>query len=207
MMKHASSLLGDAMESANNPHDGIVRVYKPVRYDMGGFDESVHPEVHGMHRAAQWFVNDILNKQRPRRWLSLLGASGVGKTHLAEAVAAILKKERPSWLVQCWKWQKVVSIYRDGDFGIVEHLVENPYVLVLDDIGAENTTEAVRSMLVRIADGRLGKWTLWTSNLLSDDIGKTIDVRIASRMYRGDNVVCEVENAPDYCFERKRRLS
>lgn len=159
------------------------------------------------HRAAQWFVNDILNKQRPRRWLSLLGASGVGKTHLAEAVAAILKKERPGWLVQCWKWQKVVSIYRDGDFGIVEHLVENPYVLVLDDIGAENTTEAVRSMLVRIADGRLGKWTLWTSNLLSDDIGKTIDVRIASRMYRGDNVVCEVENAPDYCFERKRRLS
>ena len=80
-------------------------------------------------------------------------------------------------------------------------------VLILDDIGAENTTEAVRSMLVRIADGRLGKWTLWTSNLLSDDIGKTIDVRIASRMYRGDNVVCEVENAPDYCFERKRRLS
>ena len=92
MMKHVSSLLGDAMGSANNPHDGIVRGYKPVRYDMGGFDESVHPEVHSMHRAAQWFVNDILNKQRPRRWLSLLGASGVGKTHLAEAVAAILKK-------------------------------------------------------------------------------------------------------------------
>lgn len=207
MMKHVSSLVGDAMESAHHLHDGVVREYKPIRYDMGGFDESVHSEVNVMHREAQWFVNDVLNKQRPRRWLSLLGASGVGKTHLAEAVTGILKRERPDWLVQCWKWQKVVSIYRDGDFGIVEHLAENPYVLVLDDIGAENTTEGVRSMLVRIADGRLGKWTLWTSNLLSDDIGKRVDVRVASRMYRGDNVVCEVEDAPDFCFERKRRLS
>lgn len=204
------SVIGDAASNAmNNPLGRIVRDYKPVRYDFGGFDESVHQEVHAMHREAQWFVNDVLNKQRPRRWLSLLGVSGVGKTHLAEAVTAILKKERPEWLVQCWKWQKVVAIYRDGDYGIVEHLVDNPYVLILDDIGAENTTEAVRSMLVRIADGRLGKWTMWTSNLLSDDIGKQIDVRIASRMYRGDNVVCEVEHAPDYCFERynKRRLS
>ena len=38
----------------------IVRNYKPVRYDMGGFDERVHPEVQAMHRDAQWFSNDVV---------------------------------------------------------------------------------------------------------------------------------------------------
>ena len=41
--------------------NGIVRNYKPVRYDMGGFDERVHPEVQAMHREAQWFINDVVN--------------------------------------------------------------------------------------------------------------------------------------------------
>lgn len=206
MIKNIADLMSQDMESGDyKPHVGIVRDYKPVRYDMGGFEESVHPEVFAMHREAQWFVNDVLNKQRPRRWLSLLGASGVGKTHLGKAIIDVLKKELKHLLVQWWPWQEVVTMYRNGEYGIVEHLVHNPHVLLLDDIGAENITNPVRAMLTRIADGRLEKWTIWTSNLLSDHIGTEIDVRIASRMYRGDNVVCEVEKAPDYCYERKRR--
>lgn len=185
--------------------DGIVRSYKPVRYDMEGFDQRVHPEVQTMHREVQWFINDVVNKVRPRRWLSLLGASGVGKTHLAEAVAAILKKERPGWLVQCWKWQKVVSMLRAGDWAFVEYLIKEVDVLILDDVGAENTTPAILSALNRVVDGRLGKWTMITSNLLPDNIRETLDARIASRLYRGNNVVCRVKDAPDYCFEMYRR--
>ena len=176
--------------------DGIVRSYKPVRYDMGGFDERVHPEVQAMHREAQWFINDVVNKVRPRRWLSLLGASGIGKTHLAEAARDALFKERPSLPIQFWKWQKVVSMLRSGDWA---------FVLILDDVGAENTSPAILSALNRVVDGRLGKWTMITSNLLPKHIGEHLDARIASRLYRGNNVVCQVNAAPDYCFERYKR--
>ena len=57
----------------------------------------------------------------------------------------------------------------------------------------------------RQVDGRLGKWTMLTSNLLPKHIGEHLDARIASRLYRGENVVCRVEDAPDYCFERYMR--
>lgn len=185
--------------------DGIVRNYKPVRYDMGGFDETVHPEVQAMHREVQWFVNDVVNKVRPRRWLSLLGASGIGKTHLAEAARDALIHERPTLPIQFWKWQKVVSMLRSGDWAFVEYLVKEVYVLILDDVGAENTTPSILSALNRVVDGRLGKWTIFTSNLLPDNIRETLDARIASRLYRGNNVVCRVKDAPDYCFEMYKR--
>ena len=65
MMDDIQHLAGQV--SAVPSQDGIVRSYKPVRYDMGGFDESVHPEVQAMHREVQWFINDVVNKVRPRR--------------------------------------------------------------------------------------------------------------------------------------------
>lgn len=203
MMDDIQRLAGQV--SVMPSQDGIVRSYKSVRYDMGGFDESVHPEVQAMHREVQWFINDIVNKVRPRRWLSLLGASGVGKTHLAEAARDALTKSRPTLPIQLWKWQKVVSMLRSGDWAFIEYLVKEVYVLILDDIGAENTSPAILSALNRVVDGRLGKWTMLTSNLLPVHIGEHLDARIASRLYRGNNVVCQVKNAPDYCFERYMR--
>lgn len=182
---------------------GIVRHYRPIRFDMNGFNETVHPEVQAMHREVQWFVNDVVNKVRPRRWLSLLGASGVGKTHLAMAARNALGKERPMLPIQFWKWPKVVSMLRSGDWAFVEYLVKDVCVLILDDVGAENSSPAILSALNRIVDGRLGKWTMMTSNLLPDNIREHLDARIASRLFRGKNVVCQVENAPDYSFERR----
>lgn len=188
--------------AALNPQ-GITRNYKPIRYNLNGFDADCHPEVHAMHREAQWLVNDVLNKVRPRRWLSLLGASGVGKTHLALACRDVIRQARPSWLVQGWKWPRVCSILRAGDWGFAEYLIHDVDVLVLDDVGAENTTPAILSALNRIADGRLNKWTIWTSNLTADDINTQLDARIASRLYRGNNVVCTAVDAPDYCHAKR----
>lgn len=196
--------IGEIINEPGAP-GGIVRNYTPVRYDFGGFVEGVHPEVKLMHREAQWFVNDVVNKVRPRRWLSMLGASGVGKTHLAEAISTTIKAKATHLFTQCWKWQNIVSKLRNGDYGITDHLLSVVDVLILDDVGAENKSELVRSHLNRIADGRLGKWTVITSNLLPDDIGQQIDVRITSRLYRAGNVVCTVKEAPDYSYELYKR--
>ena len=205
--ENVSAMLDAVLASSTVTNPSQKRDYKPIRYDLNGFEPEVHPEVRKMHREAQWFLNDILNHQKPRRWLSLLGASGAGKTHLASAVKAVLRRERPALSAQFWKWQKVVSMLRDGEWALVEHLVNNVSVLFLDDIGAENTTPAILSALNRIADGRLGKWTLITSNLLPDHIGERLDVRIASRLFRGANKVCTIANAPDYSYEKYKKES
>lgn len=197
--------IGDIINKKNVQYDiwrGIERSYKPIRYELN-FNTEIHEEANEMHREAQWFINDVVNMQRPRRWLSLLGASGVGKTHLAAAIRDSIELAIPSLQTEMWKWQKVVSLLRGGDWGIIEHLIKNVNVLMLDDVGAENKSELTTSSLNRIADGRLEKWTVLTSNLLPDDIRATLDARIASRLYRGDNVVCKIVNAGDYDFERK----
>lgn len=184
---------------------GVVRGYRPRRFDLNGFDADCHPEVRVMHREAQWFVNDVVNKVRPRRWLALLGASGVGKTHLGRAISAVVSEERPGLLAQCWSWQEVVVRLRRGEWEFLDYLIWEVDVLVVDDVGAENVSPAILAALNRLADGRLGRWTVWTSNLLPDHIRERLDARVASRLYRGDNVVCEVVEAPDYCFELKKR--
>lgn len=181
----------------------IERHYKPVRYELG-FDTSVHPEVDVMHREVQWFLNDVLRGVRPMRWLSLLGVSGVGKSHLARAIASVIYTVRPELGVEFWSWHSVVSKLRDGDYAISDHLIAFPFVLVLDDIGAERSSDFSRDHLMRIVEGRLNKWTVVTSNLFVDQLADSVDVRIASRLLRGHNVVCEVRDASDYSLELRR---
>lgn len=196
--------LDSILNNVTPSFDGIVRNYKPVAYDFGSFDKDIHPEVRKMYRETQWFVNDVMNKVRPRRWLSLLGGSGIGKTFLAKSASDILKREWPGLSTQFWKWQNVVSMLREGNWDLIDHLVSNVNVLVLDDVGTENVTDVTKSALNRIADGRLEKWTIITSNLLPDNFRERVDARVSSRLYRGNNVICQSTDARDYCYERKR---
>ena len=77
--------------------------------------------------------------------------------------------------------------------------------VVLEPVSYTHLDVYKRQALNRVVDGRLGKWTMLTSNLLPKPIGEHLDARIASRLYRVENVVCRVEDAPDDCFERYMR--
>lgn len=193
--------LPDAMRLTEPPK----RAYKAERYELGYQTEGLAPSVDAAHKAVQWWLNDILHGCRERRrWLTLYGRSGCGKTHLLSTAGVVLRERGKR--VQKWRWTRLRGMLVDGEHpGLMEQLVDMPYLLV-DDIGAEYTASdraaaLSASLLYELLEARLGKWTLITSNLAPADM---VDVRITSRLYRGYNELVDMRDAKDYCYQRKK---
>ncbi len=74
----------------------------------------------------------------------------------------------------------------------------NDWFVALDDIGAEKASDFSVSKLDQIVDARLGKWTVITCNFTRQQIADQMDVRIASRLGRGNNVIVDNIKVPDY---------
>lgn len=146
---------------------------------------------------------------RPR-WLTMLGKSGTGKTHLARRLDAYWQGRGRHYthpvcganLIRSGGfriWAQVVRELRGGDYRLTRELIEQDF-LVLDDIGAEAGTQFVAENLFNILNERLGKWTVLTANLNLEGLAKT-DSRIASRLLREGNVVVEM-NTRDFAFRK-----
>lgn len=147
------------------------------------------------------------------RWLTLMGASDVGKTHLAEKIAEWVDLNRAArryyangrvtyFKTRFVKWRHFCDAIMNGKFSMVDHLIE-PDFLVIDEVGAEHvgTTGIVFAKFGDICDARLRKWTVITSNHTMESLAK-IDARISSRLERGNNVVVDV--GPDVTAYARR---
>jgi DNA replication protein DnaC len=165
--------------------------------------ESFNPDIPGVRRA---YLRAVEYAKRPQGWLVLFGNYGTGKTHLAAAIANQLLRRH---------FKVLFAIVPDlldhlrstfGPSSEVEYderfeTIRDVPVLVLDDLGTENTTAWAREKLFQIINHRYNYAlaTVITSN--SDP--KDIDPRIFSRMC--DPALCEeitLIDAADY-----RRLS
>lgn len=174
-----------------------------------------------MAREATRFLAEIIADETPR-WLAFLGPSGTGKTMLSKLIMRFIRKHcllfTPGYGItltdQAYiaKWPNMVREMKAGDFGSCDQLSEKEtkwngkenltfkYALI-DDIGhlEDSSKSYILSAIGRVADNRIGSWTIWTSNLLLEQIGKIVDPRLASRMIRGGNVVVELPlDFPDF---------
>lgn len=181
------------------------RGYMPVRYGLGFCTQGLAPCVDAAHKAVQWWLNDILHGCRERRrWLTLFGRSGCGKSHLALAARGCLLAHGRR--VQAWNWVRLRERLLGGCCpGLLGQVQELP-LLVLDDVGAEfaasgRAAGVSASLLYRVLEARLGRWTLLTSNLAPAD---WVDVRLTSRLYRGLNELVDMSGAEDFCFVRRK---
>lgn len=162
------------------------------------------PELIGMLNAATEFTAAMKLRTNPH-WLSLVGKSGTGKTHLAKGLRAYAEfsqlRNHPTLTngVRFVYWPKALDAIRGGDYGLADTIAQLNFV-VLDDIGAERDPSGFAAdKLSRILGERANKWTVITSNLSLAEIGERIDVRVVSRLIRGSNVVVE-SNAMDYAL-------
>lgn len=176
------------------------RDYKPEVFDLQ-FEKTDDQRINDMAEGVNWYINDIVFTKNSPYWLTLSGSAGIGKTHLANMVDSHVSYRTNRYLCR-FSWTFIANKLRNGEYAIKEQLKEAS-VLILDDIGAENTTEFLRGALYEILNSRLSKWTVITTNLSPNQIRDDFDFRIASRLIRGNNVVFYVPNAKDYAFSKK----
>lgn len=182
------------------------------------FDTLGDRQLEKMLSAAKRFGSAMQLDETPH-WLCLLGPSGAGKTHLSKRILDYWRKKAGWWTLRgragdvpqlkesrFISWRSFIDRQKAGEFSEIESLIRLPFAVV-DDIGAEHDPNGfAKSRLDRVADERLGKWTVFTSNLLLNQIAKEIDPRISSRMIRGGNVVVEVA-VTDYNVRKRRSPS
>lgn len=153
-------------------------------------------------------AKDFANASKPR-WLSFVGKSGTGKTFLAKLVYEAMFELRPNLrshktlISGCqWAfWPNICNKLRNREWWLLDTL-SDANLCFIDEVCCEyDPSGMLREKLCEILSRRVGKWTLLTSNLTLAKLGE-IDLRIPSRMIRGNSVVVEMD-CQDYWLRTK----
>ena len=178
-----------------------------------------HPSVADAAEACSQFVAEIAAGGRPR-WLTISGPYGCGKTFLARhtfIAAAKWCKERTADYVQpsgIYHEKTRRPMFRmldearfaqllldDRQYDLPEYLAHE-WLVCFDDLGSKRDgKEVLADALLRLANQRLDKWTLWTTNLNLQELSNRIDGRVASRLIRDANRIVTI-TAGDYATRR-----
>ncbi len=142
------------------------------------------PEIHQAHQAALKFA------RQPKGWLFFDGNTGVGKTHLAAAIANALLTRRQ--LVLFLNVPELLNFLRAGfhardardpDFDTRFQTIKDFPILILDDWGAQSDTPWADEQLYLILNHRTERAlpTVVTSNQPLKDIEPRVRSRLMNR--------------------------
>ena len=137
----------------------------------------------------------------------LIGPEGTGKTHLASAVLRIAFQHGlpGAFLVTPNLLEEIRQSYRDKEGGanvVNIELAINKRLIVLDDLGAEKTTDWVREQLYRIINARYEKMlpTIITSNCSTKELAERLGAPTMGRLLE----MCEVKAIIGKSWRRRR---
>ncbi len=168
----------------------VTFVTAPPRYDEKSCENLQRAYQHSLD-----FARD------PQGWLFLQGRHGCGKTHLAAAIAHVLLQKGTPVLFK--PVPDLLDLLRSSyhpdtevSFDRIFSLVRDVSVLVLDDLGAQASTQWAKEKLYQLLNRRYveQKPTVFTSNLAVWDF----EERLQSRLSDARVVSRVVIDAPDY---------
>ena len=201
-METTEALVKRALIETQVPPTPVNPIATPARQSAFDwrFETFGEAALEHMLQAARELANEMVTAKPgdSGRWLALSGESGAGKTYLAKQIhrywqdcagwisihgkAGLVRSLRDSKFLS---WRRFMERQRAGGFEELQDVRALPF-LVIDDIGAEHDPNGfAKARLDELIDGRLGKWTVITTNLSLAEIHEKLDGRIASRMKRG----------------------
>jgi DNA replication protein DnaC len=158
------------------------------------------PDVLSALKAARKFAG------QPKGWLVISGTPGVGKTHLAAAIAnELIRRRQPALFLNVPELLSFLRAgfhannrdSRDPDFETRLHTIKDFPILILDDWGAHSDTPWADEQLYLILNSRTERVlpTVVTSNLILEDIDPP---RVRSRLM--NRLIAEIVEmfAPDF---------
>lgn len=163
--------------------------------DGAGLPEAIRSELRMVYELCWQYA------QHPEGWLVLVGGFGAGKTHLAAAIAnhaVALGRPVLFEIVPDLLDYLRAAFGPNSESGLDERLdtVRETPLLILDDLGAHNSTAWAQEKLFQILNHRYNHRlpTVITTNQRVDEL----DPRIASRLQDLDVARMITLNAPDY---------
>jgi hypothetical protein len=149
----------------------------------------------GMFAEMLRFANELEHRESNPRWLTILGTSGAGKTHLCwrlmEFYLDTARRAGDRGRSGLKPWPEMESDLRGGKHWLL-NAISKDFLVILDDVGAGYDTAFSVSKLYELLNNRLGKWTVITSNLSLSALAE-MDRRIASRIAGPENRVVELD--------------
>ena len=159
-------------------------------------------------------------------WLTLVGVNGCGKTMLARQVheqahrinpgnpqnnpiwppnwsadkQEVYRERRPNcvWIDE----RAFASRVRSGEYDLPDSLRAD-WCVAFDELGTvRDPTNFIADQISSLAERRLRRWMIWTTNLNAQEIGERIDARVSSRLIRDRNRVVKI-TAGDYALRRR----
>ncbi|MFG6167920.1 ATP-binding protein [Staphylococcus aureus] len=154
--------------------DATVNNYKPQN----------EKQVYAKKTAIEYVKTFSVDKPKS---LILQGSYGTGKSHIAYAIAKAIKNEGYSvaFMHIPMLMERIKATYNKNAAETTDELVQllsNIDLLVLDDMGVENTEHTINK-LFSIVDNRVGKNNIFTTNFSDKELNQNMNwQRINSRM-------------------------
>lgn len=173
-----------------------------IEAHFAGFQTFRETDLIKAKAAAIRFCADMASEDKPARWITFLGTSGGGKSMLSKLIVRFFQRHLDCLVDETKKdqhlrnggtkeWCEAVGEMRQGDYSGFAQL-KRDWLVSLDDIGAEHSSQAAVGKLYEVLSGRVGRFTVINANKTLEAIA-AIDLRLSSRLQRDGSVVCEIE--------------
>lgn len=155
-----------------------------------------------MLKAARRFAYDVLSGNQAR-WLTFLGPSGIGKTHLLKQTLRFITRHWGKLRVAEGRYRtpQIAHIIPAED--LCDYRAPKDYarydVVYIEDIGSgsgldKGSGAVLRSRIAELLQLRSAKWTMLCSNLSREAVCSDLDGRIASRLQRDGSTLIQITN-------------
>ncbi|MEH6993237.1 ATP-binding protein [Neobacillus drentensis] len=148
-------------------------------------------------KEAVQYTKTLIDTKGQQHNLLIMGNTGTGKSHLCAAIARTVKEIGivVGFLTTGQLLSKIKATYQNGASKTEHEIfkdIKKIELLILDDLGSEakgGNDDWRKSMIFEVVNSRIGKPTIYTSNLTETDLPVAVGERVCSRLYNNTKFI------------------